>query len=293
MNMFRTLRADEIDCRISQVKKDGSGLSLLLYKDARCDQNILDEVVGPFRWKREHTRDNRNCIVSIWSDELKQWVSKEDTGTESNTEKEKGLASDSFKRACFNWGIGRELYTAPFIWIKKGDFNFKDGKCYDRFTVRGIGYTNGVITGLEIKNQATGRVCYKWGTINEEAPDRPEQPDDNPETSDSAQQNAPVQAGNAPRNAVTTNVDNLPDVCPQAPAAAEKPAQETPGAYLQRRIAEMKAKYANFNFISARKGLIDGGVVPDVPSATITMEQAVQLAAAVEDIYAGKQQKVS
>ena len=186
MNMFRTLRADEIDCRIAQIKEtsNGKGLSLLLYKDARCDQNILDEVVGPFKWKREHTRDNRNCIVSIWSDELGQWISKEDTGTESNTEREKGLASDSFKRACFNWGIGRELYTAPFIWITEKDCNIKDNKgklvCYDRFTVKGIGYTDGVITGLEIKNQATGKVCYKWGEINEEAPEKPEQPDDEP-----------------------------------------------------------------------------------------------------------------
>lgn len=186
MNMFRTLRADEIDCRIAQIKEtqNGKGLSLLLYKDARCDQNILDEVVGPFKWKREHTRDNRNCIVSIWSDELGQWVSKEDTGTESNTEKEKGLASDSFKRACFNWGIGRELYTAPFIWITEKDCRIKENRgklvCYDRFTVKGIGYTDGVITGLEIKNQATGKVCYKWGEINEEAPDKPEQPDNEP-----------------------------------------------------------------------------------------------------------------
>ena len=184
MNMFRELRADEIDCRIAQIKENG--LSLLLYKDARCDQNILDEVVGPFRWKREHTRDNRNCIVSIWSDELCQWVSKEDTGTESNTEREKGLASDSFKRACFNWGIGRELYTAPFVWVSEKDCRIKQdtrGKyvCYDRFTVKGIGYTNGVITGLTIKNQATGKICYKWGEVNEEAPEKPEQPDDEPE----------------------------------------------------------------------------------------------------------------
>ena len=113
MNMFRTLRADEIDCRIAQIKENG--LCLLLYKDARCDQNILDETVGPMNWQRQHTRDNRNCIVSIWDSEKQQWISKEDTGTESNTEKEKGLASDSFKRACVNWGIGRELYTAPFI----------------------------------------------------------------------------------------------------------------------------------------------------------------------------------
>lgn len=186
MNMFRVLRADEIDCRIAQIKETpkGKGLSLLLYKDARCDQNILDEVVGPYYWKREHTRDNRNCIVSIWSEGLQQWISKEDTGTESNTEREKGLASDSFKRACFNWGIGRELYTAPFIWITEKDCNIKESRgklvCYDRFTVKGIGYTDGVITGLEIKNQATGKVCYKWGEINEEAPDKPEQPDDEP-----------------------------------------------------------------------------------------------------------------
>ena len=182
MNMFRTLRADEIDCRIAQVKE--SGLSLLLYKDARCDQNILDEVVGPFNWKREHTRDNRNCIVSIKNPDTGEWVSKEDTGTESNTEKQKGLASDSFKRACFNWGIGRELYTAPFVWISAKDCNLKESKgrltCFDRFTVKGIGYTDGVITGLEIKNQATGKICFRWGEINEEAPDRPEQPDEEP-----------------------------------------------------------------------------------------------------------------
>ena len=112
---FRKLRADEVDCRISTISD--KGLSLLLYKDARCDMNILDETVGPMNWQRSHSRDNANCTVSIYDTEKQIWVSKEDTGTESYTEKEKGLASDSFKRACFNWGIGRELYTAPFIWI--------------------------------------------------------------------------------------------------------------------------------------------------------------------------------
>ena len=113
--MFRLLRADEIETRVSTCTD--KGITLLLYKDARADMNILDETVGAFGWKREHTRDNANCTVSIWDDIKKQWIAKEDTGTESNTEKEKGLASDSFKRACFNWGIGRELYTAPFIYI--------------------------------------------------------------------------------------------------------------------------------------------------------------------------------
>ena len=87
--------------------------------------NILDETVGAMDWKREHTRNNANCIVSIWDKEKQQWISKEDTGTESNTEAEKGLASDSFKRACVNWGIGRELYTAPFIWIPNEKCNIE------------------------------------------------------------------------------------------------------------------------------------------------------------------------
>ena len=123
--LFRLLKSYEIDCRISTVKE--KGFSILLYKDARCDMNILDETVGNMGWKREHTRDNANCIVSIWDDKKEQWISKEDTGTESFTEKAKGLASDSFKRACFNWGIGRELYTAPFIWI-----NAEQGEVYKK-----------------------------------------------------------------------------------------------------------------------------------------------------------------
>lgn len=108
--MFRLLRADEIDVRISTVSQ--YGVSLLLYKDARCDQNILDETVGCMNWQRHHSRENANCIVSIWDSDKGIWVEKEDTGTESYTEREKGLASDSFKRACFNWGI---LANAPTI----------------------------------------------------------------------------------------------------------------------------------------------------------------------------------
>ena len=159
---FRDLRADEIDCRIAMVKQ--SGLSLLLYKDARCDMNILDETVGAFNWQRSHTRDNANCIVSIYDEDKKQWVSKEDTGTESNTEKEKGLASDSFKRACFNWGIGRELYTAPFIWIDASMCELKDGKCYDKFAVADIKIEDKKIVYLKIVNTSKkGAVVFETG----------------------------------------------------------------------------------------------------------------------------------
>lgn len=286
MNMFRTLRADEIDCRIAQIKeKEGkpAGLSLLLYKDARCDQNILDETVGPMCWERRHSRENANCTVSIWCNERGCWVSKEDTGTESNTEKEKGLASDSFKRACFNWGIGRELYTAPFVWITPDKCEIKKdprGKwvCYDRFTVHGIGYTDGVITGLEIKNQKTGRICFSYGKISETVVEKPEQPDTEPE----------AVAQQKPQAASVTTVGTVPQVNPEAPKQAEKPAEtklETPGMFMQRRIAVMKAKYRDFDFVRTRKALIAGGVVRDIPSATMTMEQAVDLMDAVEQVY--------
>ena len=161
MNLqFRKLRANEIEARVQSVK--ANGLVLLLYKDARCDMKLLDETVGPMNWQKEYLRDNSNCRVSIWDVEKKQWVSKEDTGTESNTEKEKGKASDSFKRACFNWGIGRELYSAPFIWIPAERCNIKQSGnkyiCNDKFRVEKITYDDdGNIDGLSIMND-TARV---------------------------------------------------------------------------------------------------------------------------------------
>ena len=113
----KPLSIENIDFRIQSINNGGYA-TILAYKDARVDMQRLDDVVGALHWKREHNRDNKNCVVSIWCDGNKQWVSKEDTGTESNTEQAKGLASDSFKRACFNWGIGRELYDYPIIQIK-------------------------------------------------------------------------------------------------------------------------------------------------------------------------------
>ena len=149
--MFRLLKADEIDVRVSQIEKNWC--TLLLYKDARVDMNILDETVGAMNWQKHYSRDNANCIISIWDEEKKQWVEKEDTGTESFSEAEKGLASDSAKRSGFCWGIGRELYTSPSIFvipnknmIPKGKesefFEYKDGKytTKTRFYVDLIGY---------------------------------------------------------------------------------------------------------------------------------------------------------
>ena len=167
---FRLLRADEIECRISTVKKpekeNKGGLTLLLYKDARVDQNLLDETVGAMNWQRSHQLigDRLYCTISIWDDEKKQWISKQDVGTESYTEKEKGQASDSFKRAAFNFGIGRELYTAPFIWVSANKVNIqKKGEkvfTYDKFRLTDITYNESrEIVGLVIVNQDS-KVVY-------------------------------------------------------------------------------------------------------------------------------------
>lgn len=160
MNLkFRRLKASEIDARVAQVKD--TWLSVLLYKDARVDQNMLDETVGAENWQRSHQLigDNLYCTVSIW-DEERGWVSKQDVGTESKTEAEKGQASDSFKRACFNWGIGRELYTAPFIKIPLGNGIDK----YTKFAVKDIGYDDdGNINRLQLT--VNGKVVYEY--INE------------------------------------------------------------------------------------------------------------------------------
>ena len=167
---FRTLTADEIELRVGSTTQ--KGFSLLLYKNARCDMQLLDEVVGSMNWKREHSRDNANCIVSIWDADKGAWVSKEDTGTESQTEKEKGLASDSFKRACVNWGIGRELYTAPFIWISghvDADSRARSGyKADQRFVgglkVSAIEYNDKrSIKKLVIEDEG-GNIVYSYGT---------------------------------------------------------------------------------------------------------------------------------
>jgi hypothetical protein len=178
---FRLLRADEIDCRVSQIDKNWC--TLLLYKDARVDMNVLDETVGSMNWQKHYSRENANCTVAIWDSEKNQWVEKEDTGTESFTEAEKGLASDSFKRACFNWGIGRELYTAPSIFIfprkdmgsirkpdeESNEFFEKNGKytTKTRFYVDFISYDeNRNIQGLIIRDHK-GNIRFEQLTDEE------------------------------------------------------------------------------------------------------------------------------
>lgn len=160
---FRTLNADEIDVKVGTV---GDGYyTVLLYKNARVDMAILDETVKPENWQRDHKEVKGNlycgiginCGFSEFEDVLDnngnvmgkkitktidRWVWKWDCGVESDFgDKQKGEASDSFKRAGFNWGIGRELYTAPKIYINC-ETTTDDGKHYKIKNVADIRQSN-------------------------------------------------------------------------------------------------------------------------------------------------------
>lgn len=201
--IFRDLTANEIDARIGTVNK--KGLTLLLYKDARCDMAILDETVGAERWQREHyeVKGNLYCRVGIKFETTSDWVWKSDCGTESYTEKQKGESSDSFKRACVNWGIGRELYTAPLIYIpaanNDGTPNYeafeKNGKMTtnDKFEVTKMTVENKRIAELVIINTKSKKCVFSY-------PDKP--------VSNSASEPTKPQRTD-PRNNMIVEVDKL------------------------------------------------------------------------------------
>ncbi|MBQ1450555.1 MAG: hypothetical protein IIZ12_06470 [Eggerthellaceae bacterium] len=164
---FRPLKADEVECRVAQCSD--KGCSLLLYKDARCDMRLLDETVGPERWQKRYECIDGKLFCSIGIEFDGEWIWKQDVGTPSNMEADKGHASDAFKRAGFNWGIGRELYTAPFIWVpadkcKKLFKNQKSGRwqCYDDFRVTEMDVDDGQIVNLQICN-ASNRMAVVYG----------------------------------------------------------------------------------------------------------------------------------
>lgn len=265
MNLvFDLLTASEIECRVGTVKyadpKKGTqgGISLLLYKDARCDMIRLDKAVGAMGWQRSHSRDNANCTVSIWDDEKKAWVSKEDTGVASRTEAEKGLASDSFKRSCVNWGIGRELYTAPFIWIS-GD---PDKLKWERFKVKHIGYDDNRNINALIITDKYGKEVFHTGEIEEVEPDAPD-----------------------------ADVKDIKRDAPGTVSTSKKlPTANPVQAYLNNEIAFMSQRLEisdraemGKRFAEMRKSLIDGGVIPEIKSENLTMEQAHEM---IDAMYA-------
>lgn len=169
------LTIDEIDFRVQSVNKGGYA-TILAYKDARVDMNRLDAVYGVGYWQKKYDviNDNLFCSVGVWNKELNQWVWVQDVGTESMAEKEKGQASDAFKRACFNLGIGRELYDYPIIQVKlldeeldkttgKPNWNFKlkEWIWFSQFN------ENGKLNYLGAKDQ-NGKARFQFGTYNKQ-----------------------------------------------------------------------------------------------------------------------------
>jgi hypothetical protein len=170
------LTIDEIDFRIQSINKGGYA-TILAYKDARVDMNRLDEVYGVGMWQRKHEVIGGvlYCSVGIYNKELKEWVWVQDCGTESMTEKEKGQASDSFKRACFNLGIGRELYDYPLIQVKLNDEEYKEenGRIKQSWNLKlkewvwFSQFTDGKINYLACKDQ-NGKVRFQWGEFRKD-----------------------------------------------------------------------------------------------------------------------------
>ena len=185
MEEIRLLSKEDIEVRVAQTFAGNNKVrvNLLLYKNARVDMKIMDELFTPMGWKRTHKLigDRLYCCVEVYNPETKEWICKEDVGVESNTEAEKGQASDSFKRACVNWGIGRELYTAPKITIELNENEYtKDQnsriKVWAYFSVKSIGYDSKTrtITSLEIQDKF-GNVRFSMGGSVQQSQSEPSQ----------------------------------------------------------------------------------------------------------------------
>lgn len=185
MEEIRLLSKEDIEVRVAQTLAGNNKVrvNLLLYKNARVDMKIMDELFTPMGWKRTHKLigDRLYCCVEVYNPETKEWICKEDVGVESNTEAEKGQASDSFKRACVNWGIGRELYTAPKISIELNENEYtKDQnsriKVWAYFSVKSIGYDpkTRTITSLEIQDKY-GNVRFSMNGSVQQSQSEPSQ----------------------------------------------------------------------------------------------------------------------
>lgn len=171
--LSRPLDISDIDFRVQSINNGGYA-TILAYKDARVDMARLDEVVGQLGWQRKHEliAGNLYCHVGIYNDDIHEWVWKSDVGTESMTEAQKGQSSDSFKRACFNWGIGRELYDYPVISVKlnENEWDNKSGKPRQTYNLKikdwkwYSEFTDGRLSFLAAKDE-NGKVRFKWGEM--------------------------------------------------------------------------------------------------------------------------------
>jgi hypothetical protein len=177
--LSRPLTIEDIDFRVQSINAKGYA-TILAYKSARIDMQRLDLAVGPLNWQRKHELIDGKlfCHVGIYNEENSEWVWKSDVGTESMTEATKGESSDSFKRACFNWGIGRELYDYPIISIPlvlDTEYEMSSGKARQKWGLKlrdwkwHSQFTDGKVTYLACKD-TNGKLRFQWGEyIKEES----------------------------------------------------------------------------------------------------------------------------
>lgn len=173
MKTIPLLTPEDIEVKIKQVTK--SGALALIFKTARTDRRILNQVYGPLNWTSDYktVKDNLYCGIGIRESSDQDFVWKWDCGIESRSDddgnEKKGEASDAFKRAGFQIGIGEELYSSPLIWldvetVEKGNGKWVLKDPFAKYVVTHIAYNEEtrVITELEISNAKSNIVVYKW-----------------------------------------------------------------------------------------------------------------------------------
>ena len=249
---MRNLRKDEIEVRVASTQNNVA--QVLLYKTARTDAAILDETYGQFNWQCSYTENKGNlfCTISVKDPNTNEWVSKSDCGSESNIEKEKGEASDAFKRAGFRWGIGVELYSTPRIKIPIEDSDMFNGRFCQSFSLKDIEISpDHKITSLSIQDRR-GNVRYTYNTQQQYQPYQ--QP-----IQQYTQQ--PVQ-----ENSQRFDIDFSQPIRVAATAqqqGARKKSRYTNDEFISR-MSEEKQKYLNdYNALNKLKRFYDWWISPD------------------------------
>lgn len=109
---------DDVKWRLQSGNVNSRWGRCVAYIDSRQVMDRLDEVVGPENWCDQYHKEGDKWLCGISLRINDEWITKWDTGDESNTEGNKGQVSDSFKRAAVKWGIGRDLYAKDLVFVK-------------------------------------------------------------------------------------------------------------------------------------------------------------------------------
>lgn len=256
---MRTLRKDEIEVRVASTQNNVA--QLLLYKTARTDAAILDETFGQFNWQCSYSeiKGNLFCTISVRDPNTNEWISKSDCGVESNIEKEKGEASDAFKRSGFRWGVGRELYDAPKIKIPIEESDMYNGRFCQSFSLKDIEISpDHKIISLTIQDRR-GNVRY---TYNAQQPQQYQQQYQPTLIKENAQDN-------------TERFDFSEPVRVAATAQPKRKTRYTNDEFISR-MSEEKQKYLNdYNALNKLKKFYDWWMTADQKCPNKTRVEAM------------------